>query len=238
MKWGCLEMFNVGKSTKYKIYFSVWAVSVFIYMLIEPELLLSWNVKNYKEINISNPVVEILYPKKRRSYSLIHFADRDTNKSYVVSCHALRVDKKSKENFCDWYDGKNTEHKISSIQSVSIRYLNSNRKVKKNSLVNEIEFLDQNNSIQRFVVNKEIIPEQIKGKLSLHWWYLITLSIVFFPSLSDNILFSGNKERMGKDRNYEQLIALKGAVIFVIIMVILHFLTSEIVNLIFHFFNS
>ena len=208
----------------------MWAFIISLALIFDPAL--RWKRSNEREVSILNPVVK--RPNVNRSNSII-FTDKNNGKSYSVLCRSLHID--IGDDFCDWYDGENSEHKISSIQKISIIYLYSslykNRNIKKHSLVSKIEFLDKNNNIQHLVFNKEFINEEIKHHIIGAWWLIITLSVVFFPPVFEKIFSGGNKERLKKDRNYEQLIALREIAIFIIIIVILLFLTSEIINLIF-----
>ena len=95
-----------------------------------------------------------------------------------------------------------------------------------------IEFLDENSNMHYFTIDEKVIHNEIKRDLSLVWGVPIALSIAFFTNVFEKII-SGNKEKMKTNRNYEQLIALRGFVISIIIFILSILLTREIVNLIF-----
>ena len=103
--------------------------------------------------------------------------------------------------------------------------------------MNEIEFLDKEKNIHHFVVGKEKMNEQIKSTISFGWGSILAIFILFFPQIFEWIFSGGDRERMKHDRNYEQLIALKQALVSIIVLIIVFVismsLTSKIVNLIF-----
>ncbi|MBR3424481.1 MAG: hypothetical protein IKG79_00295 [Neisseriaceae bacterium] len=225
------------KSTKYKIYFSIWLLIISIALIFSPAL--RWNKNNEREITILNPKVDRHFPFKRNSKDKFVFINKADDARYPILCSSLKIDEK--ETFCDWYDGKNPEHKVYSIQKVSIVYLYSNwyknRKIKKLSFMNEIEFLDKKKNIHHFVVGREKMNEQIKAYISREWGIILAVFILFFPQIFEWIFSGGDKERMKHDKNYEQLIALKQALVFIIVLIIVFIismsLTSKIVNFIF-----
>ena len=107
------------KGTKYKIYFSIWLLIISIALIFSPAL--RWNKNNEIEITILNPKVERHFPFKRYSKDKFVFINKADGARYPILCSSLKIDEK--ETFCDWYDGKNPEHKVYSIQKVSIVYL-------------------------------------------------------------------------------------------------------------------
>ena len=231
MKWGCLEMFNVGKSTKYKIYFSVWAFIMSIALISNP--VLRWNKNNEMKVDILNPIVESPFMNTRNSLESLAFTNKVDGIRHSIKCSLLKIDEK--ETFCDWYDGKNPEHKVSSIQKVSIVYLQTsyekNKKTKKHSFVNEIEFLDKEKNVHHFVIGKNKVNKQIRSKIISAWGIVLMAFILSFPPVLKWIFSGGDKERMKYDRNYEQLMNLKFALVSFIIIGLLHYLIWKISKL-------
>ena len=219
------------KSTKYKIYFLVWAFIISIALIFDPAL--RWNKNNEKEISILNPIVERPFLNTRNSLESLAFTNKENGIRHSIKCSLLKIDEK--ETFCDWFDGKNPEHKVSSIQKVSIVYLHTsyekNKKTKKHSFVNEIEFLDKEQNVHHFVVGKNKVNDQIRSKIISKWGTLFIAFILSFPPVLKWIFSGGDKERMKHDRNYEQLIALKHAIVMFFIIGLAHYLIWRISNL-------
>ncbi len=187
---------------------------------------LRWNGKNEREITILNPIVERPFMNTRNSLESLAFTNKENGTRHSIKCSLLKIDEK--ETFCDWYDGKNPEHKVSSIQKVSIVYLQTsyekNKKTKKHSFVNEIEFLDKEKNVHHFVIGKSKVNKQIRSKIISAWGVLFMAFILSFPPVLKWIFSGGDKERMEYDKNYEQLIALKQFLIAFIIIGSVHYL--------------
>ena len=194
------------KSTKYKIYFSVWSICVLFWFLVAGPF--TWSTKDEKNVIIENPMVKRPFRNKRNSVEQLYFTNKLDGTSYHIRCSALKIINNERENFCDWYDGKNPKHKVSSVKKISIVYLHTNsnyeknRKIRLHSFVKNIEFLDENSNTHYLTIDEKVIHNEIKRDLSLVWGSPIALSIAFFPDIFEKISYEIRKRyNLDKDQS-------------------------------------